>query len=77
MCPRTVPAEAGLDEVLFELRRVGNSVRVAAIDPKTGTEVTVCAAPGASERALQTVAMRKLAWALARHSRRELVGFFP
>ena len=66
MRPGTHTAASRLDEVLFEFRRVGTNVRVAAIDPKTGTEITVCAPPGAPEQALQAVAMKKLAWRLVR-----------
>ena len=76
MQPRNRSPEAGLDEVLFEFRRVGDSVRVAAIDPVTGTEVTVGAPPGLPDEALQRIAMRKLAWVLARHKRREPPAFF-
>jgi len=55
-----------LTEVLFEFRPVGNVVRVAAIDPRTGVEVTMVGAPGYSEAHLKRLAARKLARVIAR-----------
>jgi hypothetical protein len=49
---------------LFEFRRVGNVVRVSAIDPVTGTEVTMVAAPGHSEYMIKRIAARKLAYVI-------------
>lgn len=70
------PAAAGLDEVLFEFRWVGRCVRVAAIDPVSGTEVTVSGPAGCDEAALERVAMRKLAYVLARGERQHRPAFF-
>lgn len=47
-------------EVLFEFRPVGAVVRVAAIDPKSGVEVTVMGPAGASQADLQRLALAKL-----------------
>lgn len=47
-------------EVLFEFHRIGNSVRVAAIDPVNNIEVTIVAPGGWGERDLQRAAMQKL-----------------
>lgn len=47
-------------EVLFEFRQVGAAVRVAAIDPKSGVEVTVMGPAGASRADLQRLALTKL-----------------
>lgn len=54
-------ASAGSAEVLFEFHRVGNSIRVAAIDPVNNIEVTIVAPVRCEERELQRVALQKLA----------------
>jgi len=53
-------------EVLFELRRLGNSVRVNAIDPSTNIEVTIIGDPRVGEEALKRTAMRKLIYVIAK-----------
>jgi hypothetical protein len=53
-------------EVLFEFRRIGASVRVAAIDPRTNTEVVVVGSATMSEALLKEMARRKLAYVLSR-----------
>ncbi len=55
-----------LPEVLFEMRRVGRSVRVAAIDPITHTEVTLVAPAKLSLNDMKRVAARKLIYVLAK-----------
>ena len=55
-----------LAEVLFEFRHLGNSVQVNAIDPDTGTEVSMVGDPRAGEHVLKQAAMRKLAFVLAK-----------
>jgi len=52
-------------EVLFEFRRVGNSLRVSAIDAATGEEVTVIGPAGADQADLRQLALRKLRRRLA------------
>lgn len=60
-----------LDEILFEFRRVGRNVRVAAIDPVTNTEVTVIGAINSNREALRRMAAQKLAYVVAKkHMRR-------
>jgi len=59
-------AGAPLSEVLFEFRRVGNSVRVVAVDPVTNTEITMVGAPGCGEETLKRLAARKLAYVIAK-----------
>ena len=49
-----------LAEVLFEFRRVGNSLRVAALDPLSNTEVTIVASARCGEYAMKRIALRKL-----------------
>lgn len=56
-------------EVLFEFRRIGGSVRVAAIDPGSNTEVVVVGAAAAGEEALARLALRKLTRVLAGRQR--------
>ena len=56
---RSVPAE-----VLFEMRRIGRAVRVNAIDPRTGIEVTMVGDARAGVETLKRNAARKLAWVL-------------
>ncbi len=55
-----------LPEVLFEFRRIGRSVRVSAIDPKTGTEVTMVGDARSGMMTLKRNAARKLAYVLAK-----------
>lgn len=47
-------------EVLFEVRQVGNAVKVSAIDPVTNTEVCVVGPVNASPYTLKMNAVRKL-----------------
>ncbi len=56
---------ASLGEVLFELRRIGNVVKVSAIHVETCTEVCVVGPPAAGPYALRMAAMRKLNYVLA------------
>lgn len=55
-----------LPEVLFEMHRVGKAIRVVAIDPHTGTEVTMVGAAGYSMETLKRLGARKLAYVLAK-----------
>ena len=52
--------------VLYEIRWLGNSARVSAIDPKTGTEATIVAPAGAAEHEMKALARRKLVYLLTR-----------
>jgi len=51
-------------EVLIELMQVGNAVRVTAVDPVTGTEVTIVGSPADGEDALKRNAINKLNYVL-------------
>lgn len=53
-------------EVFFEFRRVGNYVRVSAIDSVTGTEVTIVGDAKAGQIQLKQTALRKLEYVLAK-----------
>lgn len=54
----------GLGEVYYEFSRVGNVLRVCAIDPVTNTEVVMVGAPEYSEETLMRFARRKLAYVI-------------
>lgn len=55
-----------MGEVLFEFRRIGNSVKVSAIEPVTNTEISIVGPASAGEHALKMVAIRKLQYVMAR-----------
>jgi hypothetical protein len=59
--------EMGRD-VIFEFYRVGNSVKVSAVDTETATEVSVVGPATASEATLKQNALRKLEFVLARRA---------
>jgi uncharacterized protein DUF6898 len=52
--------EDGSGRVYFEFTPIGASVKVAAIDAATGTEVSVVAPAGAAQADLQRLALQKL-----------------
>lgn len=56
MKKKTIP----LNEVLIEFRPQGKYVRVAAIDPISGTEVTMVGDARQNEEVLKKIAVRKL-----------------
>lgn len=53
-------------EVIFEFLRVGNSIKVTAVDPATLVEVSIVGPPTASEAQLRATALRKLEYVLKR-----------
>lgn len=55
-----------LPEVLFELRQVGKSVRVVAIDPITRTEVVMVVPSKTTREEIKRVAAQKLAYVLGK-----------
>ena len=55
-----------LREVLFEFRRLGNFVRVSALDPITRTEVQIVGDAKQGIETLKRVAMRKLRYVLGK-----------
>jgi len=57
-------------EVIFEFVRVGNAVKVSAVDAATGTEVSIVGDPAAGEPELKRLAERKLNYVLARRKTR-------
>ena len=55
--------------VILEFSRIGATVRVAALDPATLTEVVIQGPAAAGEAALRGAALRKLAYVLERRRR--------
>ena len=53
-------ADDKADEVYFEFRAIGRSVKVSAIHAATGTEVSVVGPSTASKADLQRLALQKL-----------------
>ena len=49
-------------EVLIEIRRLGDFVRVSAVCPETGLEATIVGPATAGEAALSRAAANKLRW---------------
>jgi hypothetical protein len=57
-------------EVLFEFHRIGNVIKVSAIDPVSNTEVSLVGAAGASQQALKMAALRKLQYVLEKNRKK-------
>ena len=57
-------AVEGSREIIIESARIGNSLRVTAVDTKTGTEVTFQAPHYASKLSLQRLAVSKMKYVL-------------
>ena len=57
-------------DIIFELVRVRHAIKVSAVDPATGTEVSIVGDPAVGESALKRLAMRKLEYVLARRKTR-------
>jgi len=51
---------------IIEFHRIGNAVKVTAMDPATLTEVTIVGAPGVGETELTRLVVRKLEYMLAK-----------
>ena len=60
-----------LGEVLFEFVVQGNFVKVMAVDPITGTEVSIVGDSRASKGTLEKVATKKLLMVLERKRRKD------
>ncbi len=52
---------------IVEFRRLGNSVKVSAIDPETGTEVSIVGPANASQSELSRNAINKLKYVLSKN----------
>ena len=66
MAKKGPPKDVYLPEVLLEMRRVGKSIRVIAIDPITRTEVIMVAPVTATRDVIKRNAARKLAYVLGK-----------
>ena len=60
------PQDVNLREVLYEFRSVGRYLRVNAIDPRTGIEVSMIADPRYGETLIKRLAARKLAYVISK-----------
>ena len=60
------PSAGGAAEALLEFHRIGNSVKVTAVDPVSLIEVSIVGDPNAGETALAHAAVRKLRYVLGR-----------
>ena len=56
-------------EVIYEFFRLGNAVKVSAVDTETMTEVSIVGPATATETSLRYAALRKLEFVLARKAR--------
>ena len=56
-------------EVIFEFIRLGNSVKVTAVDPLTRIEVAIVGPAAADEATLRQAALRKLDFVRRRRAR--------
>ena len=61
-----------INEVLFEFVSIGRYLRVNAIDPRTGIEVTMTADPRYGENHIKRIATRKLAYVISKQCPRFL-----
>jgi hypothetical protein len=59
----------GEREVLFELRQIGNTVKVTAIDVATNIEVSTLGPVAAGQHGLKMAALRKLDYVLAERAK--------
>jgi len=62
------PALPDDSEVLLEFHRLGNAVKVTAVDPRSLAEATIVGDPALGERALGQAAIRKLRYVLQRRA---------
>lgn len=61
------PVNRQMKEVLFEVQRHGNILRIVAIDPVTGTEVIMIADPRQSMEIIKRLAARKLLYVMEKN----------
>lgn len=58
--PRANASKSRSSSVIFEFSAVGNAVKVCAVDPDTGLEVSIVGPANAGEEALRRTATAKL-----------------
>ncbi len=61
------PQDVRLKEVLFEMKQVGQFLRITAIDPLSGTEVISIGDPSVNPDMLRNMAIRKLKYVIAKN----------
>ena len=61
------PKDVRLKEVLFEMKQVGQYMRITAIDPLSGTEVISIGHPSVDPDMLRSMAIRKLKYVIAKN----------
>ena len=70
--PRTdMDQRQGDGEVILEFHRVGNSIKVSAIDAKTYVEVSIVAPLDSTEKQMTDTVLQKLNYVLAKRKRDE------
>lgn len=60
------------ENVIFEFSAVGNAVKVCAVDPRSGLEVSIVGPVTAGEEALRRTAMSKLRYILEKQQPKPL-----
>ena len=58
-----------LNEVIIEFLRIGNAVKVTAVDPESLIEVSIVGPPDAGEEMLKRTAIRKLEYVIDKNRR--------
>ena len=58
----------GEEDIIIEFWRIGNSVKVSAMDPKTLTEVSIVGPATASDNELKRTVLNKLEYVLAKRA---------
>ena len=61
----------GDGEVIIEFHRIGNSVKVSAVDTKTYIEVSIVAPRDSTEKQMTDTVLQKLHYVLAKRKRDE------
>lgn len=61
---------SGGGEAIVEFRRIGAALQVVAVDPVTGTEVSMVGDPRLSQQELTRLAVRKLQFVLEKQQRK-------
>ncbi len=59
---------------IIEFHRIGNAVKVSAMDPATLTEVSLMGAPGVGETELTRLVVRKLEYVIAKRRNQPETG---
>lgn len=63
-----MPEQKRAAEAIIEFRRIGNAVKVSAVDTVSHIEVSIVAPASSSERDMTDAVLRKLQYVLARQN---------